>query len=76
MPTKRNRRNRGSRVSEDIVLTLGLGGGVCVMPPEELRALWLEYGARVTEIWGARHNEEPFVARIARDEGWDDADEA
>jgi hypothetical protein len=50
---------------------LGIGCGINHMPNAELKALWLEYGKRVTEHHLRTGSSEPFVAEIAREQGWD-----
>jgi hypothetical protein len=76
MPTKRMRRGHAAALSLEIIATLGMGAGINSMNADELKALWREYGERVTDYWRRQYGEgeEPFVAMLAREEGWDDAD--
>ncbi len=71
MPTKRTRSKRSKGVSDLTMAILGIGCGINHMPNAELKALWLEYGKRVTEHHLRTGSSEPFVAEIAREQGWD-----
>jgi hypothetical protein len=74
MPSTRKRRAHGSALTEEIIATLGLGSGINWIPDSELKAMWREHGEAVTAHWQRAFNDEPFVAMIAREEGWNDAD--
>lgn len=41
------------------------------MPEEELKAMWKEYGQAMIEHHRRNGYPEPFVAWLAREEGWD-----
>jgi hypothetical protein len=71
MATTRKRSSRGLNVPPDIEAALGIGCGINDMSDEHLRELWQQYGERVTQIWLQRSGTEPFVAYIARENGWD-----
>lgn len=73
MPTTRKRTRRGNGLSEDIIGTLGVGTGINHMSDAELKAMWKEYGVKVTEYWQRTFGEETFVGMLARVEEWDDA---
>jgi hypothetical protein len=72
MPTKRTRLTAGRRVPPDILVLLGLGGGMSRVPVEELRELWDEWGTQVSREWQRRFGADPFVGHLAKLERWDD----
>jgi hypothetical protein len=70
MPTKRKRTKRNKGPSDLTMAILGIGCGINHMPDAELKALWREFGPQVTEYYLRKSGTEPFVAEIARSEGW------
>jgi hypothetical protein len=59
-------------VPRDVLALLGLGSGMNNIPDKTLRKLWHTWREPVTREWQARFGQEPFVAWLAREEGWDD----
>jgi hypothetical protein len=75
MTTNLKRATRGQSVPKRTLMLLGLGAGMNAVPDRNLKRLWRRYGEQVTAYWRANYGREPFMALIAREEGWD-TDEA
>ncbi|MCW5575178.1 MAG: hypothetical protein KIT13_03690 [Burkholderiales bacterium] len=58
--------------TKQIFAILGLGAGINRMSNDDLRALWQRHGKAVTEFWLKQHGTLPFVAEIAKREGWNE----
>ncbi|MGA8147274.1 MAG: hypothetical protein WB870_06830 [Gallionellaceae bacterium] len=71
MPTTRTRKGRTNTPSLLVIATLGVGCGISGMPENELRDMWQEYGQAVIDHYDRQGWGEPFVAEIARQEGWE-----
>jgi hypothetical protein len=73
MPTKRTRITRKGRIPSRVRAILGIGMSINTLPPDELRAMWGEWGAAVCADFERRYGPDgrrPFVERIAKREGW------
>ena len=70
MPSKRTRTRRNRGVSSLVLAQLGVGCGINHIPLAELKALWQEYGQQAIDYNLRHYDDEPFVAHIAREEGW------
>jgi hypothetical protein len=70
MPTKRTRKAHGIGLTDEVLAVLGVGTGINHMPDAELKSMWREHGAAVTDYWQRKYGTEPFVAIVAREEQW------